>query len=272
MPSLADFKNAAQRLSANPTSLAINFATSKIGQKILAGCCLAVVVIPIFAILSSTMLGLRQRENPPFEGRQATLNGVDNGYKGCGVLLNPSNSLPKEELKQALLKVPKGKNFADNVDILEGFTAASEKYKLSNVYIAAHAAHESAWGTSAIALDKKNLFGYRAYDRGAYENAQSFRTYTEGTDFIMDQIKKNYLTPGGKYYVTENTLSSANRSKAESIKRASGVSKIEPESLEAMNVNYASDPNWANAIKNIMITIFKASGKSPQLTGTCPNL
>jgi len=55
--------------------------------------------------------------------------------------------------------------------------------------------------------------------------------------FVMSRVKKDYLTPGGKYY--------------------------EGETLEAMNIHYATDKEWAAKIKRIMVNFYQAMGKQP---------
>ena len=40
-----------------------------------------------------------------------------------------------------------------------------KKYNINGIFLASMAIHESGWGTSQIAQDKKNLFGYGSYDR-----------------------------------------------------------------------------------------------------------
>ena len=39
-------------------------------------------------------------------------------------------------------------------------------------FIASIAIHESAWGTSQIAQEKHNLFGYGSYDQTPYESSR----------------------------------------------------------------------------------------------------
>jgi len=93
-------------------------------------------------------------------------------------------------------------------------------------YIAAHAAWESTWGTSSLANDKNNLFGYGAYDSCPYECAWTFETKAECIETVMTKIKEDYLTEGGQFY--------------------NGAT------LRGMNVYYATDENWMNGIASIM--------------------
>ena len=57
--------------------------------------------------------------------------------------------------------------------------------------------HESQWGTSRIAMDKKNLFGYGAYDSDAYTYSFEFEDYTEGIELVAKVLVKHYLNTTG---------------------------------------------------------------------------
>lgn len=102
---------------------------------------------------------------------------------------------------------------------------AQEK-QINPYYITAHAAWESSWGTSQLARDKNNLFGYGAFDRCPYECAYTYASKAESVDQVMANVKADYLTEGGQYY--------------------------EGSTLAGMNVNYATDQNWKNGIASIM--------------------
>lgn len=108
----------------------------------------------------------------------------------------------------------------------QAFVDAGKKHGINAFYIAAHAAWESRWGTSPLARDKNNLFGYGAYDSCPYECAWTFKTKEECVDTVMLMVKTDYLTEGGKYY--------------------------HGATLRGMNVAYATDQNWQNGIASIM--------------------
>jgi hypothetical protein len=55
-----------------------------------------------------------------------------------------------------------------------GFINAQQAWGLNAHYLTAHAALESAWGTSAIARDKNNILGFMAYDDSPYLSAATF--------------------------------------------------------------------------------------------------
>jgi beta-N-acetylglucosaminidase len=102
---------------------------------------------------------------------------------------------------------------------------------MNGLYLAAHAAWETGWGTSRIFRDKNNLFGYGAYDHDPYNSAYTFASVKDCIFYAANKIKDNYLTPGGKFY--------------------------NGPTLKGMNVKYASDPNWHKGIAQIMAKIAK---------------
>lgn len=79
----------------------------------------------------------------------------------------------------------------------EAFMQASTESGLDPVYILAHAAWESGWGKSYIAVEKHNYFGIAAYDRSPYESAYTMgdcvdKGIVEGAKWI----KSNYYDQG----------------------------------------------------------------------------
>lgn len=147
--------------------------------------------------------------------------------------LNIPSGLSLEQFKK-VLNDPKDKNkiLYNNA---EYFYYAEKQYNINGIFVAAVAIHESNWGTSKIANNKNNLFGYGAYDSSPYNSAYSFTDYSESIDLISRVFVKYYLNPtgtkiyngeiaNGKYY-NGNTLS-------------------------AVNKKYATDKNWANSVYN----------------------
>ena len=124
----------------------------------------------------------------------------------------------------------KNKTFENNAKY---FYYIEEQYNINGVFVAAVGIHESAWGTSKIARDKNNLFGYGAYDSNPYNGAYTFEDYAEAIDLVARVFVKYYLNPkgtsiydgevaNGKYY-SGNTLASVNK-------------------------KYASDNGWARKV------------------------
>jgi beta-N-acetylglucosaminidase len=107
----------------------------------------------------------------------------------------------------------------------QAFMDAEAKHHVSARYLLAHAIEESAFGTSAIAQQKHNLFGYGADDTHPFEDAYSFKSFAECIDFVATKVAENYLDPKGPYF--------------------------HGPTLRGMNVSYASDPNWSANIAKI---------------------
>lgn len=105
------------------------------------------------------------------------------------------------------------------------FMAAEQNYRVSARYLLAHAIEESAFGTSQIAQDKHNLYGYGADDAHPYQDAYSFPSFAACIDYVARMVAENYLSPSGSFY--------------------------HGPTLRGMNVDYASDPNWAENIARI---------------------
>lgn len=102
------------------------------------------------------------------------------------------------------------------------FKEAEATYGQNALMMFSTAMNESANGTSKIAMDKNNLFGYGASDSNPYDGAYS---YDSPRDSIMDYAKRtgsNYsLVTGAYYYGGHYGNKSSGR-----------------------NVKYASDPYW----------------------------
>ena len=102
------------------------------------------------------------------------------------------------------------------------FKEAEAKYGQNALTAFGTAINESAYGTSRIAMDKNNLFGYGAYDSCAYDCA---KTYDSPRDSIIDYAK----TSGSSYsLVTGNNYHGGHYGN-----KAGG-----------RNVRWATDPYW----------------------------
>lgn len=123
----------------------------------------------------------------------------------------------------------------------EYFYYAERQYGINGVYLASMAIHEGGWGTSKIANDKKNLFGYGAYDSNPYGGASAFSTYAEGIDLVARVLVKNYLNPKGTE-IYDGQI-------------ASGMYYNGP-TLTGVNTRYATDKNWANAVFKWMTYLY----------------
>ncbi len=97
---------------------------------------------------------------------------------------------------------------------------------INAVYMAAHAALESAWGRSSIAQEKNNIYGFDARDICPAECADGYASFEQCVRQVMAYVDQEYLSPDGAYY--------------------------EGSTLRGMNVHYASDDQWAEKIAQIM--------------------
>ncbi len=113
------------------------------------------------------------------------------------------------------------------------FYYIEKEYNINGLFVAAVGIHESAWGTSKLAMTKNNLFGYGAYDSNPYNGAYTFDDYAESIDLLARVFVKYYLNPAGtKIYGGETATGNYYNGRT----------------LSAINKRYASDKNWANAV------------------------
>jgi len=117
------------------------------------------------------------------------------------------------------------------------FMRAERDTGINARYLVAHAILESGWGTSWIALQKHNLFGYGAFDRDPTRYALRFPSFAAGISYVANEIRAAYLSPDGRWWRGFPTLRGVNRF-------------------------YASDPFWAdkivvlaNAIDQVVLTL-----------------
>ena len=149
--------------------------------------------------------------------------------------LNKPSGFSQEQFQKALTdEKDKNKIFENNAKY---FYLIEQQYNINGMFVAAVGIHESAWGTSKIAQNKHNLFGYGAYDSNPYNGAYSFTEYSECIDLIARVFAKYYINPAGTKIYDGNGASG---------KYYSGST------LSAINKKYATDPNWANAVYKYM--------------------
>ena len=145
--------------------------------------------------------------------------------------LNKPSGLTLEQFKKVLSdEKDKNKIFENNA---EYFYYIEKHYNINGIFVAAVGIHESAWGTSKIALQKNNLFGYGAYDSNPYNGAYEFTNYSESIDLIARVFVKYYLNPSGtNIYGGEKAVGTY----------------YNGATLTGVNTKYATDKNWANAV------------------------
>lgn len=124
----------------------------------------------------------------------------------------------------------------------QAFIDAGNKYGVNALYLAAHAIHESNFGTSNISLGKKNLFGYGAYNSTPFVGAYRFSTVEQCINYVAQKMKADYLNPKGAHFEGAFLGYRTNDSKG---------TRVSSKSI-GMNFWYASDPNWGNGIAGHM--------------------
>ncbi len=155
--------------------------------------------------------------------------------------LNAPSGLTKEDFKKVLSGNANDVNkiFESHAEV---FYNVEQKYGVNGLFIAAIGIHESNWGTSNISGQKKNLFGYGSYDSSAYESAYTFESYEYGIDMVAKVMSKYYLNPEGTDIFDDEV--------------ATGIYYNGP-TVSGVNVRYATDPNWANRVYEIMVTLYE---------------
>ena len=158
-----------------------------------------------------------------------------NSNLSFNMALNKPSGLSLEQFKK-ILNDSKDKNkiFTNNS---EYFYYIEKQYNINGIFVAAVGIHESSWGTSKIALQKNNLFGYGAYDSNPYNGAYNFSNYSESIDLISRVFVKYYINPKGtSIYGGEKAVGTY----------------YNGSNLSGINKKYAGDSNWANAVYSHM--------------------
>ncbi len=154
--------------------------------------------------------------------------------------LNQSSGFTLEDYRKIFSNLPNDKYniFEDNYEV---FYNVDKKYNINGIFLASLAIHESAWGTSQIAQDKKNLFGYGAYDETPYESSFEFEDYSEGIELLAKVMVKYYINPvGTKIYDGEKAL----------------ATYYNGPTLADVNIRYASDENWHSKVYSYMKMLY----------------
>lgn len=149
--------------------------------------------------------------------------------------LNKPSGLTLEQFKKVLSdEKDVNKIFINNA---EYFYYIEKQYNINGIFVASIGIHESAWGTSKLAKEKNNLFGYGAYDSNPYNGAYQFSNYSESIDLLARVLVKYYLNPKDtSIYGGEKAVGTYYNSAT-----VSGV-----------NTKYASDKQWCNKVYQYM--------------------
>jgi len=121
----------------------------------------------------------------------------------------------------------------------ENFYNIATKYGLDPRFIFCIGIHESGFGTSKIANEKGNFFGWGANDSNPYGDAHSFYDMSAGIEAVCKGLANNYVSPSGSWYQWI-------------------IDKgFDPTTIDGIGCRYASDTNWATAVKKHIKNIFK---------------
>lgn len=154
--------------------------------------------------------------------------------------LNKKSGLAASDFKKML-----SGNSSDTNKIFENnataFFDVEQKYNINGVFLAALAIHESGWGTSQIATDKKNLFGYGAYDSDPYNGSFTFTQYSEGIEMVAKALVKYYINPAGTVIYDNDTAT---------------ATYYNGSTLTAVNTRYSTDTEWHTKVFNYMNTLY----------------
>ena len=183
-------------------------------------------------------IGTKIYVEPKILTNNSNENASANGVKApisFDMALNKPSGFTLDEFKKALSDSKDvNKIFEQNA---EYFYYIEEQYNINGIFVASIGIHESAWGTSRIAKNKYNLFGYGAYDSNPYNGAYSFSNYSESIDLLARVLVKYYLNPKGTPIYDGQVASG---------KYYSGST------VSAVNQKYATDKNWANCVYKFM--------------------
>ena len=193
---------------------------------------------------------------------KVSYNGKEGYLKTTNITSEAVNPMIKEKNRIATLKnnlnidmdlsVPSGLTLSDFKTVLsnnlsdknkifeqsaEYFYKAEQKYKVNGIFLASIGIHESAWGTSKIANDKNNLFGFTAYDSDPYNSATSFDNYENAINKVAEVLSTKYLHVSGTKINDDLT--------------ATGV-YFNGTTAKSVNTRYASDEGWADKVFNYM--------------------
>ena len=155
--------------------------------------------------------------------------------------LSTPSGLTREDFIKVFSNLPNDTNkiFEENALV---FYDIEQKYNINGIFVAAVGIHESNWGRSTIANQKKNLFGYGSYDSDAYGSSYTFESYQYGIELVSKVFVKYYLNPAGTPIFDGET--------------AAGTYYNGP-TLKGVNTRYASDQEWSTKVFNTMKSLYE---------------
>ncbi len=130
--------------------------------------------------------------------------------------LREPSGLSAKDLESLLSHLPEIKGLG------KSFAKAEKDYGVNAIFLMSLARHESGNGTSWLAENNNNLYGYKGKGAKGYRH---FETKDECIQTVAKALKENYLTKGGKYF--------------------SGYD------LKSVNSRYAEDPQWSTKVISV---------------------
>ena len=132
----------------------------------------------------------------------------------------------------------------------ENFYTICTKNGIDPRFIFAIGIHESYFGTSNIANTKGNFWGWGAIDSNPMGGAHNFDDMSNGIESVSSGLAKWAFDTNSWQYkkIKQNGL--------------------EPGTIDGIGSIYASDKNWATAVKKHMSTIFGYTGSSGEANAT----
>jgi hypothetical protein len=121
------------------------------------------------------------------------------------------------------------------------FIQAEQTNHVSAIYLVADAVLETGWGTSALYTNKHNLFGFGAYDANPYVDGGTFASDQACISYVSWFVSVYYLTPPGSQVATYGGMGGT----VEIGQFYNGPTPA------GMNVDYASDQDWASKIAQL---------------------
>lgn len=90
-------------------------------------------------------------------------------------------------------KALSGIGASEMVGLGEAFKKAEKESKIHSLFLTAIAVHESGMGTSRIAREKNNLFGWGAVDGTPFDSAHSFVSKEAGILHVASRLRAMYI-------------------------------------------------------------------------------
>ena len=154
--------------------------------------------------------------------------------------LNKVSGLTLNDYKKIFTDLPGDNNhiFEDNYMV---FYNVEKKYNINGIFLASIAIHESAWGSSQIATEKHNLFGYGSYDETPYASSFEFDTYSDCIETVAKSLVKYYINPSGTI-IYDGEIANA--------------WYYNGPTLSGVNTRYASDNQWHEKVYSYMEMLY----------------